>query len=623
MLNIYFRNALLLIGLLVISLLCSVIQVKGNPKIVVANNFSKYEAVAAGYSLSEFNYKEAYLTADAYKKAEYNNSFGQLLSLEPLNISGLSDTLCLNEPPVVLTGTPPGGYFYGPGISGNNFRPAVAGVGTHTIGYVYTDTTSTLDTTFQDVTVLPIPHASMSGLDSMYCVDHPAVTLNGFPAGGFFQGAGISGNTFTPAVATIGIYEIDYVYIDNMGCSDTSTRIVEVLNLPTLVFTPSLPDVCENDYPFTLNNGFPAGGTYSGAGVTGNTFSPAQAGVGTHAVVYTYQDAYGCVNSISDSIEVFAVPLVELPLAFSNVCTNEQPITLTEGIPAGGVYSGSGVVDTLLFPTHLATGVSNVFYTYTDPATGCYSSDTAQIHIHLPPVAFAGNDTSICKGETIVLHAKGGDFYLWSTNETDSLITVTPLQSELYTLVAYAYVDTSNFVCSDTDAVFINVIPLPEVTLTSSQEMNTAVFGYEVSFIASPPFHKSYEFYINDNLMQKGADNTYTTTTLVGHNTIVVIAEGDSCISLPDTLNFMVKSVPNAFTPNNNGFNDRFLKGFDLQIYNRWGQLLYKGYDGWDGTHNGKNVAGGTYYYVARIYPDNLTEAQATIKGSVLLIRDY
>jgi len=55
------------------------------------------------------------------------------------------------------------------------------------------------------------PDASFSGADTLYCVQHPAVTLTatGTP-GGTFSGPGVTGNTFNPALAGPGIHQISY-----------------------------------------------------------------------------------------------------------------------------------------------------------------------------------------------------------------------------------------------------------------------------------------------------------------------------------------------------------------------------------------------------------------------------
>ena len=64
--------------------------------------------------------------------------------------------------------------------------------------------------------------------------------------------------------------------------------------------------------------------------------------------------------------------------------------------------------------------------------------------------------------------------------------------------------------------------------------------------------------------------------------------------------------IPNSFFPNDNNLNDLFhaygtsVKIFDMQIFNRWGQLIFSSNDiklGWDGKYKGKMVEGGVYVY--------------------------
>ena len=51
------------------------------------------------------------------------------------SFTGLEPTYCVSDPDTTLVGDPLGGAFSGPGISGDTFDPAAAGVGTHTISY--------------------------------------------------------------------------------------------------------------------------------------------------------------------------------------------------------------------------------------------------------------------------------------------------------------------------------------------------------------------------------------------------------------------------------------------------------------------------------------------------------
>lgn len=84
------------------------------------------------------------------------------------------------------------------------------------------------------------------------------------------------------------------------------------------------------------------------------------------------------------------------------------------------------------------------------------------------------------------------------------------------------------------------------------------------------------------------------------------------------TLEEFELKIPNAFTPDGNGKNDVFMKGYYVMIFNRWGQEIFEGDDGWDGTHNGKVVSPGTYFYEL-IIPD-IDNSTKTLTGSITLV---
>lgn len=84
---------------------------------------------------------------------------------------------------------------------------------------------------------------------------------------------------------------------------------------------------------------------------------------------------------------------------------------------------------------------------------------------------------------------------------------------------------------------------------------------------------------------------------------------------------------PNVFSPNADGINDKWIiqdidayKDIEVKIFNRYGVLLLdrKGYDSsnaWDGTHNGRALPVGAYFYVIRTSDDKI------LKGTVSIIR--
>ncbi len=59
--------------------------------------------------------------------------------LPTVTLNSLGGPLCVSNAAVTLSGSPSGGVYSGAGVSGSNFDPAVAGVGSFTITYNYTD----------------------------------------------------------------------------------------------------------------------------------------------------------------------------------------------------------------------------------------------------------------------------------------------------------------------------------------------------------------------------------------------------------------------------------------------------------------------------------------------------
>ncbi len=93
--------------------------------------------------------------------------------------------------------------------------------------------------------------------------------------------------------------------------------------------------------------------------------------------------------------------------------------------------------------------------------------------------------------------------------------------------------------------------------------------------------------------------------------------------------------MPNAFSPNNDGFNDEYqaksnyqnITEFRAMIFNRWGQCLYTWTDwtdpkkGWDGTYKGKPVKDGVYF--VRVKAKGGDGKEFDIRKDVNLLRKF
>jgi gliding motility-associated-like protein len=181
------------------------------------------------------------------------------------------------------------------------------------------------------------------------------------------------------------------------------------------------------------------------------------------------------------------------------------------------------------------------------------------------------------------------------------------------------------------------VYPLPGVTVTGDTSVlsggggltiplmyspNASIFNWTpdptlsctdcANPIASPKFTTTYKVKVTD---ENGC--------ITSRNITVIVLCNDK--------NFF---IPNTFSPNNDGANDKFYprgKGLDhiqaLRIFNRWGEMVFEkrnfpandAASGWDGTYKGKTAVIDTYIYMIDIICENATII--TYKGNITLIR--
>lgn len=104
-------------------------------------------------------------------------------------------------------------------------------------------------------------------------------------------------------VTQSGTYYCD-ITAPNGLCSRRSDS-VEITFVPAPTVTlADFNAVNPNATPIQLTGGLPAGGTYSGPGVSNGVFTPSVAGIGIHTITYTYVSPEGCSGTASKTIEV-------------------------------------------------------------------------------------------------------------------------------------------------------------------------------------------------------------------------------------------------------------------------------------------------------------------------------
>jgi hypothetical protein len=197
--------------------------------------------------------------------------------------------VCSNSGMLALTGgSPAGGSYSGTGVSGTDFDPAS---GTQTITYTFTDANGCMNDASTTITVNDAPTVTQDPISAVCSNSGVLALTGGSPAGGTYSGVSVTGTDFDPASGT---QTITYTFTDGNGCTAEASTTITVNTAPAVAFTSPVSNMCLNHAPLTLSGGTPAGGTYSGTGVTGGSFNPVTAGIGNHVITYSFTDANGC-----------------------------------------------------------------------------------------------------------------------------------------------------------------------------------------------------------------------------------------------------------------------------------------------------------------------------------------
>lgn len=295
----------------------------------------------------------------------------QVVLVSPIVTLSTFTAACNNSGMITLTGeSPVGGTWSGTGVTGTMFD---ASSGTQAITYSYTNGNGCSDNATQTLTVNTAPTVTLSSFNAV-CSNGGTVTLSGeSPAGGTWSGTNVSGNMFDPSSGT---QTVSYMYTDANGCSSTASQSFPVNTAPTVAVFP-LSATCNNTGMVTLTGESPAGGTWSGTGVTGSQFDPAS---GTQNITYTFTDANGCTNSDSEVLTVNTAPTVTANFVVPH-CVTDGAYTLVEGTPTGGTWTGPNVSGGMFNPATAGTGTFVLTYTYAD-ANGCSSQATDGIVVN-------------------------------------------------------------------------------------------------------------------------------------------------------------------------------------------------------------------------------------------------
>lgn len=244
----------------------------------------------------------------------------------------------------------------------------VSNSGTYYVGVMNANGCVNGDTILVTINALPVVDLG---------ADYSACDMTTLDAGN--PGSTYLWNTTSPqqqiAVSTSGQYYVDVT--DTNGCTSSDTINVTINASPNVAANASALSSCEDGGPITLS-ATPVGGTWSGPGVTGNTFDPTVGG-GAYMPTYSITDANGCSGSAWVNITVYSLPVLQASSSASNVCMDDANVMLL-GTPSGGSWSGSSVTGNQFDPS-IGSGTYTMTYSYTD-SHGCSNTQTTNITVN-------------------------------------------------------------------------------------------------------------------------------------------------------------------------------------------------------------------------------------------------
>lgn len=531
--------------------------------------------------------------------------------------------MCANAPPVTLTAHDPGGNWSGKGVSGNKFDPSVAGVGSHIIRYNITNAEGCSDTDTAIVKVMPVPDATIDPVPTL-CITDTTITLTAASDGGIWSGPGVTGNIFNPAISGYGNHQIEYKIVDSNGCMDSDLITITVAT-PDATIIP-IDTLCINHAPITLI-AHDMGGVWSGPGVTDDKFDPAIAGPGTHTIHYSIVNP-ACSDSDTEDITVVPIPVVDINRV-GTVYINGPAINLT-ATPAGGIFSGPAVTGYVFDPAEAGLGTHVISYETIMDKYGCYGTDTIHIQVLMPPLPVAdfSPDTVGCSPLTVQFTNKSlyGETYMWGFGDGQYSVKENPVHtyyvpgSYIVKLIVYNIAGES--VHNGIITVYQNPTAILEAYPTD------VINNEQVVVFSNNSMHDSISFWRFGDGMTSEEKNPYHKYMEQGSYIVtLIVTSKDGCIdsaqlATPVRVDWKVGDIdfPNVFKWNETGPTGGFwrpgcypemdyvfrpfhenVSEYKLQIFNRWGVLIYESsdlYQGWDGySRDGKLAVQGVYVW--------------------------
>ncbi len=321
--------------------------------------------------------------------------------------------------------------------------------GTTTYTVTATDANSCTASASRQVTVNPLPNASISPATATICSGSSA-TLTASGGTGY-----VWNTTATTPVITVsptGNTTYSVTVTDANNCSASASRIVNVNPAPVVSVNPASVAICSGA---TTTLSASAANSYAWSnGSTTQSIAVSPASTATYTV--TAFDQNNCSATASASVTVNQAPAAAISPAVVAICAGNSA-TLTASGGANYLWNDNST-DAVL---NVSPSGTNTYTVTVTAANNCTASASRTVTVNPLPVASINpSQTAICEGASTTLTAGGGATYVWNDNSTANALTVSPLQSSVYSVTA-----TDANSCSASASAQVTVNSNPTVSI--------------------------------------------------------------------------------------------------------------------------------------------------------------
>ena len=344
---------------------------------------------------------------------------------------------------------------------------------------------------------------------------------------------------------------------------------------------------------------------------------------GTYSVTQIFN---ATCQPVSDIIIEFAPPNVLSAITDFTECDDSEPQDgirtfdldsliplIYPTLPAGyqvAFFESQNAINQL--PSNYSNTIPSQQIIYAKVITGnCYQPEPITLNIKTFDEYFPDETIYLCDNKAVVLNP-GSNFksYSWNTTPVQTSPTIAVNSPGTYEVILQNNEDcykTKTYTIIGSEIASIQPPLIEELTDNNSATIIATGIGEYVYSINGVTFQQS-------NVFENLTSGEYP----------VYVKDINGCGIATDT--FIILDYPKFFTPNGDGYNDRWkianlekrkFENSELYIFDKYGKLLKQisqNGNGWDGTYNGEQLPAQDYWFVLKLGNGRIVKSHFTLK---------